>query len=84
MLDKLFLNKLTKQGKIYYWLLQLTFDVLFIATLFLAFDYTFDKLMNKGINILMVGVLSAAVISGLICLTLWKKPSDDEHLSKKL
>ncbi|PCH76767.1 MAG: hypothetical protein COB98_05230 [Flavobacteriaceae bacterium] len=84
MLDILFLSKLTKQGKIYYWVLQLTIDVLFIATLVLVYNYTFPTLMEEGRNIMIIGILSSAVVSGLICLAVWKKPKDQESLTNKL
>ncbi len=78
MLDKLFLSKLTKKGKIYYWVLQLSIDIAFIGALFLFYNYTFNSLMEEGRNILLIGVIASAVLSGIICLNLWKKPTDTD------
>lgn len=82
MLDRLFLNKLTKTGRRNYWFIQLGIDVVFIAALFLFFDYDMDYLTNDGYFPLVGGIVASCIISGLICLNFWRKPKGEQDISQ--
>ncbi|WP_335965332.1 hypothetical protein [Galbibacter sp. PAP.153] len=75
MLDRLFLNKLTKKGKIAYWIIQLGLDVILGIVLFGVLDYTLDR-GNDGRTFFIVGAVASLLISGLICLSIWKAPKE--------
>ncbi|MCL6217565.1 hypothetical protein [Zunongwangia pacifica] len=77
MLDRLFLRKLTHKGKIAYWIIQLVLDALFIGYLFIFMDYDMDRFAGDGYGIVIAGVIAAMLISGVICLGLWKKPKEE-------
>ena len=77
MLDRLFLRKLTHKGKIAYWIIQLVLDALFIGYLFIFMDYDMDHFVGDGAGIVIAGVLVSMLISGVICLGLWKKPKEE-------
>ncbi|SFC26074.1 hypothetical protein SAMN04487907_103135 [Zunongwangia mangrovi] len=79
MLDRLFLRKLTHKGKIAYWIIQLVLDALFIGYLFIFMDYNMDRFAGDGYGIVIGGVIAAMLISGVICLALWKKPEEELH-----
>ena len=79
MLDRLFLRKLTHKGKIAYWIIQLVLDTLFIGYLFIFMDYNMDRFAGDGYGIVIGGVIAAMLISGVICLALWKKPEKELH-----
>ncbi len=76
MLDQLFLKKLTKKGRRMYWVIQIVIDILYIASLFLFFDFTMDKISNDGYPTVIIGILISMLLSGVICLNFWKKPKD--------
>ena len=77
MLDRLFIRKLTHKGKIAYWIIQLVLDVLYIGYLFIFMDYDMDHFAGDGAGIVIAGVLVSMLISGAICLGLWKKPKEE-------
>ncbi|GAA5038719.1 hypothetical protein GCM10011506_36900 [Marivirga lumbricoides] len=81
MLDRLFLNKLTKTGRRNYWFIQIGLDIVFIASLFLFFEYDMDYFANEGYLPVLAGVIASCVVSGVICLSFWKK-TDGEDVSK--
>lgn len=75
MLDRLFLKKLTKKEIWAYWIIQLGLDVILGIVLFGMLNYTLDQ-DNPGRNILIIGVIISALISGGICLIFWRKPKE--------
>ena len=77
MLDRLFIRKLTHKGKIAYWIIQLVLDVLYIGYLFIFMDYDMDRFAGDGYVIVIAGVLASMIISGIICLGIWKKPKEE-------
>ncbi|UII28934.1 hypothetical protein LVD15_11035 [Fulvivirga maritima] len=78
MLDRFFIEKLTKKGKIAYWLIQLGLDVVFILSLIFIFGYDSDDLFRDRYYVLILGVLVAMFISGGICLAFWKKEEESD------
>lgn len=77
MIDRLFLKKLTKEGKRFYWLIQIGIDIVFIAILFTVFDFDMEYISNDGYFPLIIGVLASALLSGVICLNFWKITDDN-------
>ncbi|MEN7551820.1 hypothetical protein AAG747_28145 [Rapidithrix thailandica] len=76
MLDRLFLRKLNKQGKIMYFVLQLVFDAIYLFVLFGVLDY---ELGSSGSSTrddtyftMIAGILVFAIVSGIICLQFWR------------
>lgn len=78
MIDRLFLKKLTQEGKRNYWFIQIGIDIIYIAILFLGLNYDMDYLFGDGSGVLIIGVLASAIFSGLICLNFWKITDDKE------
>ncbi len=69
MLDRLFLNRLTKKGKIAYWVGQLVFDLLWALYLFVIAGLT----MEEAESLLFIGIVAVLVAWGGVCILLWKK-----------
>lgn len=57
MLDRLFLKKLNKTGRLNYWFTQLGLDIIFIASLFLLPGYDMEYLTNEGYFPLIAGII---------------------------
>ena len=80
MLDRLFLSKLTKKGKIAYFLIQLVLDAIFVFVLFglLAYDlgsYGSPERDESSI-ILIPGILIIAILTGILCLQIWRNTDE--------
>lgn len=76
MIEKFFLRKLTKKGKIAFFSIQVILDLLLVYVLFFVLDYTLGNIgsiqRQESSMILFPGILFSAVISGFICLQKWK------------
>ncbi|WP_417885636.1 hypothetical protein [Zunongwangia sp.] len=79
MLDILIVKKLTHKGKIAYWIIQLTLDILFLGYLFMFMDYDMDRLAGDGYGIVIGGIVVSLLISAAICLTFWRKPKEEPN-----
>jgi len=80
MLERIFLSKLTKKGKMAYFLIQLVLDALFVVVLFGLLDYDFGSSgsveRNESSMILYPGILIIAVVTGIFCLQIWRNTDE--------
>ncbi len=80
MLDRLFLRKLTKKGKIAYFVIQLVLDAIFVFVLFGLLDYNLGSAgssdRDESSMILYPGILIIAVLTGILCLQVWRNPDE--------
>ncbi len=77
MLDKLFLSKLNKQGKVMYFIGQFTLLGIGAFLLFAVFKIDFEDVYIW----LIVGALAIVVIWGLICIKVWPLEKVEESLA---
>ena len=80
MLERLFLSKLTKKGKMAYFLIQLVLDAIFVFVLFGLLDYDLGSSgsaeRDKSSLILYPGILIIAVLTGIFCLQIWRNKDE--------
>ncbi len=71
MLDRLFMSKMSRAGKLYYFVGQLVFAGIIAAVLFGAMDMSFDE----GRLPLVGGILGVVIAWGVICTMVWPRES---------
>jgi hypothetical protein len=74
MLDRLFLSRLSKKGKIAYWVGQLLLIGIWALYLFGIADYSLEE---EGRNMLFLGLIAIVIVWGIVCVIVWKKKDED-------
>ncbi len=74
MLDRLFLSKLSKRGKIAYWVGQIALIGIWALYLFGIADNSFEE---EGRNMFVFGLIAIVIVWGIVCVIVWKKTDED-------
>ncbi|QKX05809.1 hypothetical protein HN014_13125 [Aquimarina sp. TRL1] len=82
MIDKYFFKRLTKKGKIAYFIIQIILVAIFLYVLFGQLGYRLGSYNSEARTetymVLIPGVIIISLLSGGISLFFWKKPEEIE------